>query len=561
MKRAKIIFILLVILASGMLVRSTHHVFSQMWDESAHIVCGLEWLQEGRYTYEPLTPPLARIAVAVVPFLGGYRLPAVRSDLRPPNNMWFDGEKLLGNPETYSHILELARLGVIPFFVLSAVILLWWGFGLVGRDAALWATILYVSLPPILGWSGFAYVDIPFTAVFVLTVVSYCMWLDDSGLIKSGLLGASLAAASLTKMSAIVFLPPIFVILGLLYYLRNRGSKSKPTNWRFRLSSASIAVLVAILVVLAFYRFSVGPMTTYDQRPHGVIDAFLGSNGFLHNVAYTIVEAPIVPAPEWFRGVNQALSHGPSNTGFPGYLLGHRSPKGFIFYNPLVVILCTPIPFLFLSAYGIIPLTRKAALRNRGSWQCWVPIVAPVVVLVMTILARENSLRYVLPMYPFMALIAGVGLVDLWQRWKSFISRCAVLIILVSWQLLAILWIYPDYVAHYNWFAGTRPQNVMVGHDGGQDLKRLGAFLSKNKIQDAYVVVEGKTDLRALNFPSVQLLDRHRPVTGWVAIGDQKLKIDGSRIPPYDGYAWLEQYTPHSRVGKSINVYHIPKDR
>ena len=41
---------------------STYDVFSETWDEVAHVATGMEWLQNGSYTLEPMHPPLARVA-------------------------------------------------------------------------------------------------------------------------------------------------------------------------------------------------------------------------------------------------------------------------------------------------------------------------------------------------------------------------------------------------------------------------------------------------------------------------------------------------------------------
>jgi hypothetical protein len=51
---------------------STYKVFSQTTDEPARLITGMEWLQRGTYTFEPLHPPLARAAIAMGPYL--YRL-------------------------------------------------------------------------------------------------------------------------------------------------------------------------------------------------------------------------------------------------------------------------------------------------------------------------------------------------------------------------------------------------------------------------------------------------------------------------------------------------------
>ena len=100
--------LLLVVLAC-LRITMTYRVFSQTHDEPAHIATGMEWLDRGTYTSEPLHPP-GRIAVAMGPFLAGRRLLV--------DNMWEGGNEILYAEGTYRRNLALARLGTLPFFVL-----------------------------------------------------------------------------------------------------------------------------------------------------------------------------------------------------------------------------------------------------------------------------------------------------------------------------------------------------------------------------------------------------------------------------------------------------------
>ena len=99
----------LLLLAGISVVRivSTYHVFSQTWDEPAHLATGMEWLERGTYTWEPLHPPLARVAVALGPYLSGLKLTGQQ-------NMWDQGNAILLAHDRYLHNLTLARLGVLP---------------------------------------------------------------------------------------------------------------------------------------------------------------------------------------------------------------------------------------------------------------------------------------------------------------------------------------------------------------------------------------------------------------------------------------------------------------
>ncbi|MGH6975245.1 MAG: hypothetical protein ACRED7_08930 [Stellaceae bacterium] len=57
-------------------------------DEGAHIAAGMQWLDHGRYAYEPSTPPLARVTDALGPYLAG-----ARSTFNP--DMWHEGDDIL----------------------------------------------------------------------------------------------------------------------------------------------------------------------------------------------------------------------------------------------------------------------------------------------------------------------------------------------------------------------------------------------------------------------------------------------------------------------------------
>src|SRR6476469_5205826 len=55
-------------------VVSTYSVFSQTYDEPAHIASGMEWLTRGTYTYDGAQhPPLTRVLAALGPYTRGAR--------------------------------------------------------------------------------------------------------------------------------------------------------------------------------------------------------------------------------------------------------------------------------------------------------------------------------------------------------------------------------------------------------------------------------------------------------------------------------------------------------
>ena len=61
---------LLTVIAGAGRIVATYDVFGITFDEPAHIAAGMQFLDRDKFTYEPMHPPLARIAVGLGPYLG-----------------------------------------------------------------------------------------------------------------------------------------------------------------------------------------------------------------------------------------------------------------------------------------------------------------------------------------------------------------------------------------------------------------------------------------------------------------------------------------------------------
>jgi len=165
------------------------------------------------------------------------------------------------------------------------------------------------------------------------------------------------------------------------------------------------------------------------------------------------------------------------------------------------------------------------------------------------------GLRHVLPIYPFMAMLAAVAVANLWQLRVSpslaYPLRAAV-VLLLAWDLLSCLRAAPDFVAYFNEPAAPHASAILVESDldWGQDLKRLSARLNDLHVQSVWISYFGAADLsKRLAQTSSRLRAGDRPA-GWVAISEAKLR----KFP--GDYGWLLNY-PYERVGRSIRLYHF----
>lgn len=159
----------LLILVGLLRISSTYNVFCQSWDAPAHIAAGMEWLDAGQYTYEHQHPPSARVMDALGPYLDGVRPAGLE-------NMYEEGNNLLHYNDAYERNLTLARLGVLPFFVIATLVVWIWTKSYFGGGAALLSVILFTTLPPVLAHSGLATTDMAITAMAVAALFTFYLW-------------------------------------------------------------------------------------------------------------------------------------------------------------------------------------------------------------------------------------------------------------------------------------------------------------------------------------------------------------------------------------------------
>lgn len=545
---------LFAVIAAARIV-STYRVFSETSDEPTHLASGMEWLDRGTYTFDVMNPPLARVAVALGPFLAGLRLP----DQNTPGD-W--GNEILYARGRYTRHLALARLGVLPFFLLAVFGVYAWTRRLAGSGAAVVSVLIFTTLPPILAHAGLATTDMPFTALLVGALFALTLWFERPTLLRSLALGAAAGLALLTKFSAVLFLLACgLAILGGRWLVYKYRAPTADVERRPRLAAAAVATLAACLLIWAGYRFafSLQPLSPASSRPHLTIDRYLGSSGILHRIAYFADERVPVPAPGFFKGLRAAADLDVRGTN--AYLLGKVRPGGWWYFFLVALAFKSPIPFLILGGLGVV--VSILGVRKHPDWRPLAPPVAAAAILLVTMPARINlGLRHILPMYALLAIAAVLGATALWNAPRRRALGRAVVAILVTWQVVSSARIHPDYLAYFNELAGRHPERILVDSDldWGQDVLRLSDALRARRVDELSIACFCSADL-SQHLPRYTPLVPYKPTTGWVAISLFDLEEGGwyqSKPVPPDAYSWLEAYQPVALVGRSIRLYYIP---
>lgn len=513
--------IVLVLIALGTLrIAATYTVFNHTADEPAHIACGMEWLAQGQYRWEPQHPPLARVAAALGPYLLGDRPQGTPRNV--PFAQFKEGSAILFSGGHYDLALALARAAMLPFFWVACLVTWWWGARYLGRATAVVAVFILTFLQPVLAHSGLATTDIALTAFMGATFLAGLVWLERPGTRHALWLGIALGLMVLSKFSSLVFLPAAAAFSLVWFWFTERpGIGSLKEAARRRLPGLALALFVAFVLVWGGYRFHFGPI-----RPGGMS----------------------VPAPELFAGIDQVKEH--NAAGHESYLLGQRGSTGFWNFYLVGLAVKTPLPVLVLFFFGLAAVLRE----RRRAPRSFLPLAYCAGILLIGMFSRINiGIRHVLPMYMGIALMAAAGAIDLLERGQTRKWMPVLLAVLLLWFAAGSLAAHPDYLPWFNELAGSEPENILADSDldWGQDIKRLAHRLQElgatDVTFDRYIVV----DLQKLGFPRVHPMNGSYPSPGWNALGVGVWKESNL-------FRWPDNIKPRERVGKSILLWYFP---
>jgi hypothetical protein len=557
--RAAGIAAVLVALLASLAVASTWHVFGHTWDEPEHLAAGLALLDQGRYPYDIQHPPIARVAMALGPWLAG-----ARSQGKLPPDGRPEGVAILYGEGHYQLYLTLARAAMLPFFWLLLAVTWFWA-----RDSgaspgqALLAVAAAASTPPLLGHAGLAALDLPAAATTLLALWLMARWML-TGLWGEALwFGLAAGVAVGTKLSAIPFLAVGFLaLLAVVHWCGAAGpllgarARNLPRAIRQGLAASGLV----ILVLIAAYGGQWLWLTDSSHHYNHALNYLLGASGRAHDAAYAV--AAHVPVPSAFPlvlGGIEALTVHNAN-GHPSFLLGEVRTTGWWYFYIVALAVKTPLPLLVLGLAGLGVAARDGC-RDRAPWQLAPAVLFVALLAFASAASRINiGVRHLLILYPLLALGAAYASVRVWRAVEVSSEPGAPMLAAfagaaLAWLLVTPLVVFPDYLAYFN-AAAPHPERVLIDSDldWGQDLRRLERRLLELHVPSVSLAYLGTADLAREPLPAMTRLPPGTPATGWVAITALARQRGGA------GYQWLDRYPPVEKVGKSIWLYDIPAD-
>jgi hypothetical protein len=278
----------------------------------------------------------------------------------------------------------------------------------------------------------------------------------------------------------------------------------------------------------------------------------------------------LLPAPVFFAGVMTTLTH--NSGGHGSYLLGHFSWEGWWYYFPVALAVKTPIAFMVLAALGFY-----VCLRDRSQTLYLLPVAFTLGIFLPALRSHiDIGIRHIEPIWISLSIISSLGLRQLLQRTRAGIVSGFSGGALILWMTISVAYHHPDYLAYFNAFAGTKPEQVLVdsNYDWGQDLKLLARRLQQLGVQKVSLAITQDAGygpatnyayLRAwYGVPQAQQVNTCVPSPGWNVVSttvERSLSHwAGARYyrGPGNSTAWYEQVEPTERIGPLL-LFDVPQ--
>ncbi len=547
---------------------------SATYDEAAHLPAGYTYLVTGDYRLNPEHPPLLKLWAAAPLLLADVRFDPEDHSWKT-GRQWQFGRQFLYRWNDADHLLLLGRLPVVALGLGLALAVFAWARVRFGLPTAALALLLCVLSPDVLAHGRIVTTDLALALFVFLAVLSFEALTAEAT--PAGLLACGLAtgAAFACKYSGVV-LVPILVLLGGLAVT---APEPMATRWRDarreivglapRLRHLAALLLgvfaVAWLVIWASYGFSgaVSPDPVVRERLLATSLA-VPEPGPVGEALLVLERAALLPEA-YVRGALFAWRHAEGRSTF---LLGELSERGFPHFFLVSFLVKTPLPLLVLLGLALLPRARAGASLRTEAF-LWLPVLAYAAFT----LARSLNIghRHLLPVYPFLFVLAGRAAALAWPKVGPRLSRlpALTLVVLAGWYAVGTLRLHPHYLAFFNEAAGG-PANgwkVLVDSslDWGQDLPALKRWMDAHGVQKVKLSYFGSADpghhgIEAELLPGT-MSPRPSHVTRKIVPGEivavSATNLQGVYLEPADRLlmARLRALSPVATVGHSLFVF------
>jgi hypothetical protein len=554
--------------------------FSHTVDEPIHLFAGYQYWTHADFGINPDHPPLVKLAAALpLLALGLKEQGIVAGGDRDVLEFMYD------NARDVTAIFFWARMGASIFTYLLAVLAFLWAREMFGPRAALIALGLLVLEPNLLAHGAMVTTDMGATFGVFALVYAFYRYTQRPGWKRLAVCGGTAGVALAAKHSGILIGPILIALAAAQGIVESRAAKARPPApppkqknkvrpkvavppaHYFTRRAVRLAAVVALILVAGAALLWVVYGFRWSARPEGTpywahIEDYAR---WLENPDTAAVLAALgrwhVLPESYLMGLANVLI---STQGRPTYLLGHVYASGQWFYFPLVFLMKATLPVLGLLAASPWIL-RGTAAKLRFL------LIPPAVYLGFSMASELNiGLRHILPIFPFLILIAAATLDALLKG--PLAGRYAAGLALL-WQAATSLHVFPNYLTYSNEAVGgpSRTWRLMSDSNGdwGQGVRQAAAYVAKHNIKDCWIAIRMSwLDPKAYGLPCkvwpVLPEDPATPgpitIDGTIIVSSHQATGQESGPGELNTYRVFLERKPDDMIGNSLLVFHGPID-
>jgi hypothetical protein len=460
---------------------------TQTWDEACHIFAGYSYWTRGDFGVNPEHPPLVKLLAT---------LPLVSLPLHVPEHpKVFSKEQDFVSATRFIHdndaekILFSSRLSTALLILLLAALLFAAAREMFGFPPAVIALLLFTFEPSVLAHGALVTTDMGLGCLLFATVYAFYRYARQPSAVRLVLTGLAAGLALAAKHSGILVFPIILLLAVFEALCRTRsarvpsdGEKGAPVRVAGRLMASLLVMgVIALAVLWASYGFHSQPRPGFDALPRVAEYAAHLKHPLQAKLITGFASWHLLPESYLYGladvGVTAEFTH--------SYLLGRIYPHGQWFYFPVAFAIKSTIALLSL----LLVLPVVLIVRRTERWRELVFMVVPPAVyfLVAMTSGLNIGVRHILPIYPFLVILAG------WAAWRLIESKPSwtlLVALLLLFDIVSSLRTFPVYVAYSNelWGGPSDTHKYLSDSnvDWGQQLKATKQYLDSRRVDHCW---------------------------------------------------------------------------
>jgi hypothetical protein len=461
---------------------------SQTFDEACHTFAGYRYWTSSDFGFNPEHPPLAKLLSA---------LPLLSLHLKVPP-FTEDNFKLMEYAAAQSflysnnadRVLNRARMAASLLTLCLCIAVFLCAREMYGRGPSWLALVLFVFEPNILAHGALVATDMAVTCFLFVAVYTFYRYIKKPTTMRLCIAGVAVGLTLGAKHSGIL----VFPILGLLALGQWALRRSTLTTGEegpkglLALAASLVAITaVAVTVLWSLYGFR------YQARQPG-LSIVPALSEYVQQMDRPAQAAVILKIQKW-QLLPEAYLYGLADVLITSeqhysYVLGKLYPGGRWFYFPVAVLVKSTIPLLLFL--GLVPFIFAKRFREYGREFLFLTIPVGLYLAVSMTSGFNLGVRHILPIFPFLIVLAAAAAWNAAQRRRYLAYAVAVVLVL---HIVSSLRTFPNYLAYSNEIAGGPKNTYKVladsNVDWGQSLKFTKEYLDRHQIKDCWFAYFG----------------------------------------------------------------------